>query len=141
MERGAATLTREQRDPESWLSGLADRKGYGSEFRQIVEAARSFGLNVRFQNMWWVASITPLGKGNTGLIWLESNLSVSWDVERIAQYVGCSPDRVREEFGEDGKGRIDPAEVDDWIDRFRGLFASRRPDNLSVLPDLIGDGH
>jgi hypothetical protein len=35
---GAAWLKKEERDPEAWLSGLADYNGNGQEFRQIVDA-------------------------------------------------------------------------------------------------------
>jgi hypothetical protein len=60
----AAQLTNKERNPEAWLTGVADERGFGKEFRQIVEAARSVGLYARFQNNWWVVKFTLPNKGN-----------------------------------------------------------------------------
>ena len=120
---GAAWLKKEQRDPEAWLSGYADHRGNGQEFRQIVEAARSVGLHARFQNNWWVVKFTPPKNRQHGLIELATSLSIYIHPEHIAAHVGCPAELVREKlmFAE----TLQHADVPRWIENFTSLFAKK----------------
>lgn len=119
---GAAQLTREQRDPEVWLKGVADERGLGVEFRRIVDEARALGLFVRFQNNWWIAKVTPPNQGNTTLIDLGTDLVCSIDENNVAQYLGCGRELVRQKLGSHRDGPLDPDTVGPWLESVRSLF-------------------
>ena len=119
--KGAAQLTREQRDPEAWLTGVADAEGNGKEFRQIVEAARSAGLYARFQNNWWLVMFTPLYKKNLSLIELVPSLEIWVNPGRIAKYLDCPVELAREKL--DFGPRLQTGDVPVWIENFLSLFA------------------
>lgn len=124
IDNRAAWLSKEARNPETWLSGLADQKGIGKEFRLIVEAARSSGLYARFQNNWWIVQFTPTENRNRGLFDLSSELGIWLYADRIAEYTGFTIDIVNAKlnFGD----RIDSPLVDQWIKNFLELFGSKK---------------
>lgn len=120
----AAQLTREQRDPEAWLMGVADDRGFGQEFRLIVEQARALGLFVRFQNNWWIAKVTPQGQGNTTLIDLSADLETWVNEANLAAFLGCEPSVVRAALGAPHRP-LEPQLVEGWVETLRDLFTHR----------------
>ncbi|MCX6064165.1 MAG: hypothetical protein NT121_00170, partial [Chloroflexi bacterium] len=124
LPEGAAQLTAAERDPEKWLTGLAEKNGYSQEFRQIIETARKLDLHARFQNNWWVVMITPKSNRRTGLIWVGSDLWVSFDHSLIAKYLNCSSDVVAEKLGL--KRRLERQEVPQFIKNLVDLFSTAK---------------
>jgi hypothetical protein len=121
---GAAQLTRKERDPEAWLKGVAEQKGMGKEFCQIVDAARELGLYARFQNNWWVVMFTPSKNRSKSLIELGTSLTVYVSHDRIAQYLNCPVEVVKEKFI-NRRENIQPSDVTRWIENLRSLFSTK----------------
>lgn len=124
QSRGAANLPREQRDPESWLTGVAEDKGLGDEFRRIVETARELGLHARFQNNWWIVKLTPPENRAKGFIDIGADLEFWVDATAIAGYLGRSAAEVERSLGL--RGRLEPGAVDEWSTKLRALFSGTR---------------
>ena len=124
MPDGAAKLTPDQRDPEKWLTGLAEKNGYGQEFRQIIETARSIGLHARFQNNWWVAMLTPKSNRRLGLIWVGADRYISFDHSRIAEYLNCPIDEVKKKLN--FKERLENQDITRFVENFVSLFSERK---------------
>jgi hypothetical protein len=129
VKTGAATLTNKQRDPEAWLNGVADDKGYGKEFRQIVDAARSLGLYARFQNAWWVVMITPPNKRNQYLFEFGTELSNWICHDRIAHYLDLPVELVKEKL--DFGTPLQRQDVGLWIENLSSLFSAKKADHTS----------
>lgn len=121
---GAAQLTKSQRDPEKWLSEVADQKGCGQEFRQIIEAARSVGLYARFQNNWWVVMFTSKINRRIGLIDVGADLKIWVDTSAIANYLDYPIDEVKKklDFGE----QLEINDVPQWIENLNQLFSTKK---------------
>lgn len=121
---GAAQLTKTQRDPEKWLSDVADRKGCGQEFRQIVQAARSVGLYARFQNNWWIVKFTPKDNRSLGLFEVGADLDIYLHTSAIASYLNSTISDVKQamDFGK----QIALEEVPQWINNFQELFSIKK---------------
>jgi hypothetical protein len=117
---GAANISREERDPESWLKSLADKNGCGQEFTNIIEAAREVGLYARFQNNWWIVQLTPMGNHSLGLFDLAPDLGLWIFAPAVARYINFPEETVKEKLnlGE----RIPKQDVPRWIENFKSLF-------------------
>lgn len=129
LPAGAAQISREIRDPEEWLMGVAERRGNGKEFRRIVEVARELGLYARFQNNWWIVMFTPPTRRDRGLIEFDTYLNCWIHFERLAEYLNCSPELVREQFdiGEVRKSWYGPFVVEDvpeFIKNLKDFFST-----------------
>ena len=126
---GAAQLTKSQRDPEKWLSEVADQNGCGQEFTQLVQAARSVGLYARFQNNWWVVKFTPKNNRSLGLFEVGADLKIWIGTSAIATYLNSTIDEVKKklDFGD----QLEIKDVPQWIENlnrivFNQIIASAR---------------
>ena len=120
---GAAQLTKSQRDPEKWLSEVADQNGCGHEFRQIVGAMRSVGLYARFQNNWWIVMFTPQKNRNHSLFEVGADLMIWIYSNKIANYLDSPIEDVKKklDFGK----QLDPKDVPQWVENLQGLFSTK----------------
>ena len=121
---GAAHLTKLQRDPEKWLSEVADQKGCGQEFRQIIETARSVGLYARFQNNWCFVKFTSNNDRRIGLLDVGPDLKIWVHDEAIKNYLDHPSNKVikKLDFGDP----LEKKDVPQWIENLKRLFSNNK---------------
>lgn len=120
LGNGAAQLTNAERNPEEWLTGVADERGYGNEFRQIIEAARSVGLYARLQNNWWIVMFTPPQKRNQGLFEVSTELEIWINYSAIANHTNIPVAKVKSAL--DYGDKLTRDQVPNFIESIQTLF-------------------
>lgn len=122
INKKAAWLSREQRDPETWLVSLAEEKGWKDGFCQLIEAFRDVGLFPRMQNNWWVVAVTPLNQKNRAVLWFGPDFYFEPSPDQINQLLRIPPEITQKLLGE--KRSIKPEDVPGLVTAIHILFAS-----------------
>jgi hypothetical protein len=123
--RRAIWASSSDRDPEKWLTSLAEEQGQKEEFCQLVSAVRQAGLYARMQNNWWIVMATPVKNKNYGVIWFGPDLYVEVNPSRIEECFQIPAEIARKVLG-DGKRTLHRQEVPDLAAAIVRLFKVRK---------------